>query len=184
MARPCWAGRLGRCGASARIEGEIALLRKRTHFLEAAEWSWRKRRFLFYKCKCVSCFFVGGYSGVSRFWDEHLRFASKKLASETRKRSKGADWFPGPVLETCAWFTLRLQCSAACQGFCVVSGAKWLISFGVDGCDPESIETRLSAFRSLAVKVVILVPPFTWGCFFGPIPARPIAGSDLVPDIA
>jgi hypothetical protein len=65
-------------------------LKKRTQFSEGAERSWRILRFSFYKCKNFKWFSLLVDAGrFSRFGDEVLRFAPRKLLAENDEAEEG-----------------------------------------------------------------------------------------------
>jgi hypothetical protein len=83
-------------GAVSKHPAQMILVRRAVEWVLAvmisrvAEGSWRKRRFLFYKCKNFKWFSLLVDTGrFSRCWDEDLRFASRKLVAENEWAEEG-----------------------------------------------------------------------------------------------
>jgi hypothetical protein len=127
-------GREGRNSVSAQMTGRKGGPGRRP--AEVAEGSWRKRRFLFYKCKFVSGFL---------FWRIQVRFpllgrafaicVKKTGGGKRMKRGRAPIDFVGRCWRRAHVFLFASKCSAACQVFWAVLGAKWLILPEIDACD-------------------------------------------------
>jgi hypothetical protein len=128
---------------SAAQRAVICTFEKTNPFFGGREGSWRKRRFLFYKCKSVTgsrcCCIQAGFPILGR------AFAICVKKTGRRKRMKGGRAridFVDRNWRRAHGFLFCFEYSAACQVFWAVSGAKWLILLGVDGCDSKSAETQ------------------------------------------